>query len=198
MLACSTWFSQVSKLMTDAPPSGKVFKALLFNTTGDRDVKSLLSPLARLDLDLVIFCTNKSSHKVNIDQQNFTTNDRLQLGRCVEHLHTWTKLQTELKPPYLPSQHDIPAITIPCINDALLWLTHGRDLHLTPDIQSIPDHPLPIDLVTADQVQVLVTGSLHLVGGALGCLQPSIVPQIKSKPVNNINSYKESLHTSTA
>jgi len=196
MLACSTWFSQVSKLMTDAPPSGKVFKALLFNTTGDRDARSLLLPLAKLDLDLVIFCTNKSSHTVNIDQQNFTTNDRLQLGRCVEHLHTWTKLQAELKPPYLSSHHIVPAITIPCINDALLWLTHGRDPHLTPDLQSIPDNPLPIDLITADQIQLLTTGSLHLVGGVLGCLHPSIVPQSNTKQVNNTISHKESLHTS--
>ena len=35
----------------------------------------------------------------------------------------------------------------------------------------ITDIPKPGDLVDAHRVQVLVTGSLHLVGGVIACIQ---------------------------
>merc|ERR1712059_20272 len=148
-----------------------------FNTTGDRDVRTLLLPLSKLDLDLVVFCSNKSGQTENVDQQNFTTNARQQLARSVEQLHCWTKIQSEDSPAYLSARHTVPCINIPCINDALLWLTQGRDPLLIPDpaiISNQQNPEVPLDLVSADQVQLLVTGSLHLVGGVLGCLEPSL------------------------
>ena len=49
-----------------------------------------------------------------------------------------------------------------CIYDALLWASHGRD----PNLKDVCD--LPHQLQGADHIQILVTGSIHLIGGTLG------------------------------
>ncbi|XP_076054249.1 folylpolyglutamate synthase, mitochondrial-like [Oratosquilla oratoria] len=69
---------------------------------------------------------------------------------------------------------DVPSITFPCINDALVWLSCGRNAELSNSLQTPPAFPPPQSLQEASQVQVLVTGSLHLVGGVLAVLDPSL------------------------
>ena len=161
MLVCADWFRNAC-IVEDKV---KVFRVLLFNTTGDRDVRTLLDPLTKLDLDLVIFCTNLSRHKDSVDQQNFTTNEQMQLDKCDLHLSSWSELQSDL-----PDRTPVPGVVIPCINDALLWATAGRDTDLPPPYQ-ITHHPTPPSLIQSDMVQLLVTGSLHLVGGVVGCIR---------------------------
>lgn len=61
-----------------------------------------------------------------------------------------------------------------CINHALHWITSGRDLPLPPlhNVAELPDYPLPMDITKATHIQLLITGSLYLVGGvmsAIGC-----------------------------
>lgn len=53
-------------------------------------------------------------------------------------------------------------VNFSCIYDALLWASHGRDQNLKDPCN------LPAQIQGADHVQVLVTGSIHLVGGVLG------------------------------
>jgi len=161
MEACVEWFRDAC--IHDEKTS--VFRVLLFNSTGDRDVITLLEPLSRLNLDLVIFCTNQSQHKDSGDQQNFTTNQEIQLARCEEHQCTWTQLQCQRR-----IQDQVPAVVIPCINDALHWANDGRDNNLQPTYQSLC-HDRPLTLKNSDIVQILVTGSLHLVGGVVGCIR---------------------------
>eukprot|EP00092_Neocalanus_flemingeri_P039637 GFUD01043167.1.p1 GENE.GFUD01043167.1~~GFUD01043167.1.p1 ORF type:complete len:537 (+),score=171.68 GFUD01043167.1:268-1878(+) len=166
MMACVEWFSKAS--MVDKMI--KVYRVLVFNTTGDRDVRTLLEPLAELELDLVIFCTNISRHTDSVDQQNFTTNDQMQLDRCQTHLTAWTRLQTDITVKH--HQHlAVPGLVIPCINDALLWGSGGRDIVLPPSYYNTPPHSAPSALQQSDLVQLLVTGSLHLVGGVIGCVR---------------------------
>ena len=64
----------------------------------------------------------------------------------------------------------------PCVAQALQWIANGQD----PDIKSLPNKDLPVpDVVAkATRVQVLVTGSLHLVGSAMKVLGPEIVGEI--------------------
>ena len=38
------------------------------------------------DLDLVVFCTNISGRKATVDQQNFTTTEKIQVGMRDENL----------------------------------------------------------------------------------------------------------------
>ena len=133
---------------------------LLFNTTGERDVKELLEQMAQLPLDQVVFCTNLSLGTDKKDQQNFTTTNTAQLERCHQHLEVWEAMEQSSLP---------PAICIPCINDALLWVAGGRD----PTLNGTFFGPeMPKSLGEAELIQVLVTGSLHLVGGVLACLKP--------------------------
>ncbi len=69
-----------------------------------------------------------------------------------------------------------PAVTFSSIIEALEWLSQGRDPLLTPmtSHDSPPQSTMPDVLRNADHIQVLCTGSLHLVGGVLGVLQPEI------------------------
>jgi len=163
MLVCVDWFSTACMVEKN---SMKVYRVLLFNATGDRDVRTLLEPLTKLSLDLVVFCTNLSRHKDSVDQQNFTTNEQMQLDRCASHLSAWAQLQADRS-----EQEAVPGVVIPCINDALLWATAGRDSALPPPYQDTLPHPTPPSLEQADLVQLLVTGSLHLVGGVVGCIR---------------------------
>jgi len=161
MMVCVDWFRKAC-IVEDKI---KVFRVLLFNATGDRDVKTLLDPLTKLNLDLVIFCTNLSRHKDSVDQQNFTTNEQMQLDKCDIHLTSWSELQSDMT-----DHAPVPGVVIPCINDALLWATAGRDTDLPPQYEDT-HHPTPPTLLQSDMVQLLVTGSLHLVGGVVGCIR---------------------------
>ena len=154
MAACTQWFGSL------APSPGPVFRVLVFNTTGDRQVESLLAPLAALPWHAVIFCTNMSGRGEGgrQDQQNFTTTGAAQLARCQEHMDVWAGLTTA------------PALVVPCINDALLWASGGREGVLEGEFQGREE--VPRALLGAGTVEVLVTGSLHLVGGVLACLLP--------------------------
>lgn len=159
VLACTQWFQTLA-----SPPSA--FRVLVFNTTGDRDVASLLQPLASLDLDLAVFCTNLSSSRGRRDQENFTTTSELQLRRCEQHLKVWHQIQEG-------RSRSVPAIAIPCINEALLWVSGGREpalLGYQEAYQGLQEAPQ--EMQEAPLVQVLVTGSLHLVGGVLALIQP--------------------------
>ena len=124
-----------------------------------------------------------SKMTATVDQENFTTADNMQLKRCEEQLHVWTKLQNNPKMSTTssrlldstcqpPINNPVPGIMIPCINDTLLWISQGLDPNLVAGCYNIPSQVVPQDLLEDDQVQVLVTGSLHLVGGVLACIKP--------------------------
>ena len=158
MVSCHQWFSQ----QAGSSHSSGFSKVLIFNTTGDREVRALLSPLASLELDLVVFCTNISRQSSSVDQQNFNTNYQIQLARCETHSEVWRELNST-----------VPCLTVPCYDEALLSLTAGRLEELQAD--SRPSLPLPLSIPTsvsrAETLQILVTGSLHLVGAVLGLIQ---------------------------
>ncbi|XP_067868408.1 folylpolyglutamate synthase, mitochondrial [Heterodontus francisci] len=68
------------------------------------------------------------------------------------------------------------ALVFPCINNGLHWITQGRD----PDLQPTLANPLNVNLAgaatlkEASTIQILITGSLHLVGGCLKLLDQSL------------------------
>ncbi|KAE8583220.1 hypothetical protein XENTR_v10020462 [Xenopus tropicalis] len=71
------------------------------------------------------------------------------------------------------------SLVFPCISHALQWATQGRDKEFPClDINLLHHHPVAssgsVLLREAARVQVLVTGSLHLVGGALKLLDQSL------------------------
>ena len=156
MESCVAWFRDTATRAADTRP---VCRVLVFNTTGDREVRALLAPLARLQLDLVIFTTNiaRGSDSATADQTNYNTNYQMQLSRCDTHARVWAQLSRA-----------VPSVTVACYDDAVSWVTAAHCPQLRREEYRAPGHAPPPQLARADTVEVLVTGSLHLVGGVLG------------------------------
>ncbi|NXQ31381.1 FOLC protein, partial [Alaudala cheleensis] len=81
--------------------------------------------------------------------------------------------------PPAPRPLNSPALVFPCLAQALRWVAQGRDPHLAaPAASGAHPHPAAsrgaVLLREAAAVRVLVTGSLHLVGGALRLLVPAL------------------------
>lgn len=95
----------------------------------------------------------------------------------------WLKQPPLHSPPLFAASSARPlnsnSLVFPCISHALQWVTQGRDPHL-PALAPQGLHPHPVAssgavlLKEAVAIRVLVTGSLHLVGGVLKLLDPSL------------------------
>lgn len=202
VLACTRWFNQA--LQSCKSPAGEPeVRVLLFNSTGDRDPAALLKLLQPCCFDYAVFCPNLTevSSTGNADQQNFMVTLDQVLLRCLEHQQLWGRLAEEQSglhlwgPPAVlepggptstllapqPSPAPSPsALVFSCISHALQWISQGRDpvFQLPGPPQSLLTHPVAVSgasvLREASAVHVLVTGSLHLVGGVLKLLQPAL------------------------
>uniref|UniRef100_A0A8C5KYF9 Folylpolyglutamate synthase n=1 Tax=Jaculus jaculus TaxID=51337 RepID=A0A8C5KYF9_JACJA len=170
MQACVRWFRQADG------GSGLEVRVLLFNSTGDRDPAALLKLLQNLMPN-------------NADQQNFTVTLDQVLLRCLQHQQHWSFLAAErasLVPDGSASLLLAPhpgspcSLVFSCISHALQWISQGRDPIFQPPSPSkgLLSHPTASSgasiLREAAAIHVLVTGSLHLVGGVLKLLDPSL------------------------
>merc|ERR1712179_259360 len=192
MAACTDWFKKTAPLHTSS--SSSVYRVLLFHMGGGRDYASLLQHLAPCGFDLAIFTTNLSflTMDASSDRTNFTVSQDQQHINCEQQRAAWIRFSSQthrnLNSPSetatakdleceidlcLPAD-DVPSLTFPCINDALIYLSCGRDKSISGEVTTPPAFPPPNALREASNVQVLVTGSLHLVGGLLGILDPSL------------------------
>ncbi|XP_064325093.1 folylpolyglutamate synthase, mitochondrial isoform X2 [Phalacrocorax carbo] len=86
---------------------------------------------------------------------------------------------TLLLVPPAPRPLNSPALVFPCLAQALRWVAQGRDPQLAaPTATGAHPHPAAssgaVLLREAAAVRVLVTGSLHLVGGVLRLLDPTL------------------------
>uniref|UniRef100_A0AAZ3PI21 Folylpolyglutamate synthase n=1 Tax=Oncorhynchus tshawytscha TaxID=74940 RepID=A0AAZ3PI21_ONCTS len=184
MQACVHWFSQ------EIHP---VIRVLLFNTTGERDSAAMLKLLEPCQFDFAVFCPNitETITENNADQQNFNVSVENMLTRCLDNQISWQSLSgTETKQgsesellikgrlPLLAKTRT-HTMVFPCILSALQWISQGRDAVLaaagSPYLPVQPSVTAKAEpLREAAQVSVLVTGSLHLVGGVLKYLDPSL------------------------
>lgn len=112
------------------------------------------------------------------DQQNFNVSVENMLTRCLDNQRSW-QLHASRGPrlliedsPSLGPERTADTVVFPCILSALQWITQGRD----PVLGRSTDLVLPVKasmlakaapLRTAAEIHVLVSGSLHLVGGVL-------------------------------
>ncbi|KAF6124410.1 folylpolyglutamate synthase [Phyllostomus discolor] len=193
MQACVRWFRHALHRL-EKPSKVSEVCILLFNSTGDRDAAALLKLLQPCQFDYAVFCPNLTevSPMDNADQQNFMVTLDQVLLRCLEHQQHWGRLHEEpagLEPtgpgslllaPRPPHTHGPSSLVFSCISHALQWISQGRDpVFQTPGPpQGLLAHPVAASgarvLREAAAVHVLVTGSLHLVGGALKLLEPSL------------------------
>uniref|UniRef100_A0A8C8MJN6 Folylpolyglutamate synthase n=1 Tax=Oncorhynchus tshawytscha TaxID=74940 RepID=A0A8C8MJN6_ONCTS len=191
MQACVHWFSQ--EIQQEESSNSPVIRVLLFNTTGERDSAAMLKLLEPCQFDFAVFCPNitETITENNADQQNFNVSVENMLTRCLDNQISWQSLSgTETKQgsesellikgrlPLLAKTRT-HTMVFPCILSALQWISQGRDAVLaaagSPYLPVQPSVTAKAEpLREAAQVSVLVTGSLHLVGGVLKYLDPSL------------------------
>ncbi|XP_072908864.1 folylpolyglutamate synthase, mitochondrial isoform X1 [Hemitrygon akajei] len=141
---------------------------------------------------------------LNPDQKNYTVTLENMLSRCLENHSAWCKLtevthnnlwslsgsnlasstalvkKGNLDRGTLPfSELDCDlmsprALLFPCINKGLQWITQGRDPGLRPASADLHHLARAATLNEASTIQILITGSLHLVGGCLKLLDKSL------------------------
>ncbi|CAO2597897.1 Folylpolyglutamate synthase, mitochondrial [Lemmus lemmus] len=199
--ACVRWYCQ-SLQRNKRPSGGSQVHVLLFNSTGDRDPAVLLKLLQPCQFDYAVFCPNLTevSSTENADQQNFTVTLDQVLLRCLQHQQHWSCLGEKQASPDLwsspgpepggpgsmlltrrpPHSTSTNSLVFSCISHALQWISQGRDPIFQPPSppRSLLSHPTASSgasiLQEAAAIHVLVTGSLHLVGGVLKLLEPSL------------------------
>ncbi|XP_041825453.1 folylpolyglutamate synthase, mitochondrial [Melanotaenia boesemani] len=188
MQACVHWFRETAA-QHERNASGPVVRVLLFNATGERDSAALLKLLQPSQFDFAVFCPNitEAIASCNADQQNFNVSVENMLTRCLDNERSWRLHNSQIykKGPELLIEGSLPLVpekaadtlVFPCILSALQWITQGKDAVLKESAQRV----LPVKpsimakaapLCEAAEIHVLVTGSLHLVGGVLKHLDP--------------------------
>ncbi|KAF1377181.1 hypothetical protein PFLUV_G00197940 [Perca fluviatilis] len=189
MQACVDWFRETAA-QHESNASGPVARVLLFNATGERDSAAMIKLLVPCHFDFAVFCPNitEAIASCNADQQNFNVSVENMLTRCLDNERSWhlhnslgdnkgTQLLIEDSLP-LGSEKRADSLVFPCILSALQWITQGRDsvledpakrvLSVKPSIMA-----KAVSLRDAAEIHILVTGSLHLVGGVLKHLDPA-------------------------
>ncbi|XP_023253653.1 folylpolyglutamate synthase, mitochondrial [Seriola lalandi dorsalis] len=189
MQACVQWFRETAA-QHERNATGSVARVLLFNATGERDSAAMLKLLVPCQFDFVVFCPNitEAIASCNADQQNFNVSVENMLTRCLDNERSWylhhsrrdntvSQLLIQDTLPMVPEK-TADTLVFPCILSALQWITQGRDPVLGDPANrvftvkpSITAKAAP--LCDAAEIHILITGSLHLVGGALKHLDPA-------------------------
>lgn len=149
MSICANWFSkQLHKVGDD---KSECINVLIFNVTGDRDSELIMKQLHSIRFDYVCFTTNiLNNDAYNEKCENFTgILSTAQFDRCINHKDIWINLLNSSR----------------TSNTTQIVMCH-------PTIQNAIDFMLSIrDNNRLNRINVLFTGSLHLVGGALKLIQ---------------------------
>ncbi|XP_026887576.2 folylpolyglutamate synthase, mitochondrial isoform X2 [Electrophorus electricus] len=191
MQACVSWFSEAAA-QREASATGSVVRVLLFNATGERDCVAMLKLLLPCHFDFAVFCPNitETIAACNADQQNFNVSVENMLTRCLDNQRSWRVLHGQEEEPAaelligsgglpLVAERRSATLVFPCILSALQWITQGRDSVLSDPSKHVAPVKASVAakgalLQEAANIHVLITGSLHLVGGALKHLEPSL------------------------
>ncbi|KAL5012404.1 hypothetical protein ScPMuIL_010955 [Solemya velum] len=233
---CVEWFKEASAEERSSI-LGKVVKILVFNSTGDRDPATLITPLVDCDFSAAVFCPNIICDTFNTaDMTNFTVSRERQDQKCLENKEIWERVsrlklnhskngldfdreiglqpnQKRRKHQHIYNESEVEIINIshadqsrlelsvkevmpsavedlkdnigqlqneiviwtesfPSISKALSWATQGRDPSL---IENLKIPCVPNNLKEADHIQILITGSLHLIGGVMNVINEEVL-----------------------
>uniref|UniRef100_A0A7N6BWF1 Folylpolyglutamate synthase n=1 Tax=Anabas testudineus TaxID=64144 RepID=A0A7N6BWF1_ANATE len=179
MQACLQWFTETAA-QHERNWHIEVFAGFIF----------FLFPFVSIQpchFDFAVFCPNitEAITSCNADQQNFNVSVENMLTRCLDNERSWrlhhslgdnqgTQLLIEGGLPLI-SEKKADTLVFPCILSALQWITQGRDAVLAAKgvLAVKPNIAAKAALLrSAAEIHVLITGSLHLVGGALKHLDP--------------------------
>ncbi|KAJ8038851.1 Folylpolyglutamate synthase, mitochondrial [Holothuria leucospilota] len=86
--------------------------------------------------------------------------------------HLNEKSSFTASPPVLPVPIPVKCVAVPSITDALQWAACAKDPHLSSPRREDPSPPDAA--IAAERIQVLVAGSIHLVGGVIKVLDPEL------------------------
>uniref|UniRef100_T1JI53 Folylpolyglutamate synthase n=1 Tax=Strigamia maritima TaxID=126957 RepID=T1JI53_STRMM len=182
---CIKWFETVSKIQ-EKKTNRPVFRLLVFNIFGDRKAENILPALVNSKFDLVTFCPNFAHVSINAasDQNAVSSSWEAQMERCTHNSHVWMHLADEKQQNESQNKpNSIKTVVFPSICDVTKWLTHTRNYEKGISNGVEPDVVIPMlkceKLFAAAEVHVLVTGSLHLVGGFLSILDPHLTESYK-------------------
>ncbi|CAL1275759.1 unnamed protein product [Larinioides sclopetarius] len=187
MKYCARWFTEESQRHRENMANQTVLRVLLFNCTGERKAESLLDPLADINFDIVMFCPNRINvmKDASSDLSNFMVEPEKEIQQCVTNKEIWCHLMRSLYENELSASSAsifsprVETITNGSVTDNTLLfssISNALNLIFSPDSVSKSDNALTVDsslcklIRNADHVQVLVTGSLHLVGGVLSLI----------------------------
>lgn len=145
--ACLDWYRKTSKRWE--PHRGSSFKCLIFYVTGTRDVETLAKPILNAELfDLILICPNiVDSQVVIVDNVNAHTNENDLARKCHGIEQRFRNIS---------NGGIVPIQVLSSVSDALKLLG---------------------DIEGGKEKDVLITGSLYLVGTALIALsaqQPQV------------------------
>lgn len=140
---CAKWFQSCQR--KENP------KVLIFNATGDRDTHKLLNILLKnVNFDRVYFTPNVASLKsTNVDSVNLNFPKDEQMRRCEQNCQVWHELQAR-RNGTCKMQRSSTAQALAAVGSVLEQIDNNIGAHQECDI--------------------LVTGSLHLIGAALTAL----------------------------
>ncbi|CAE1270014.1 FPGS [Acanthosepion pharaonis] len=172
---CCDWFKKKATAeMNDLKPNKNV-KILLFNITGKRNPHNMMLHLKDCGFDMAIFTPNVCYPDMVIEDQKKLGHN---LNVTKSNQHTWLELHERIPDGegdicnQAPLPHDVQESKdstteiFSSIYEALFWWSKGKDNELcSKKLLTIKD--IPFSLKEADHIQVLVTGSVYLVGGVL-------------------------------
>ncbi|XP_018566233.1 folylpolyglutamate synthase, mitochondrial-like [Anoplophora glabripennis] len=119
-------------------------RALIFNLTGDRLSDTFFKELCKLTFNIVIFSPNVSSEKDVPDNTDLISTPDKQLQRCNQFKEKWLKMEESVE-----NKAD-SILVFPCFSEAIKCLDKGIEY------------------------DVLVTGSIHLIGAAMAVIDPTL------------------------
>ena len=148
MQNCRDWFRDESGHMQngvpkDSPSNGKPYRILVFNCTGEREPMPLLAQLNQVDFDLAIFTTNSVHPEKNVNSD--VANFTVTAQREREIAANNARSWSKLNP-------KMQSLSVECISEAIDTI-EARAKSFGP-------------------VHVLITGSVHLVGGFISLIHP--------------------------
>ncbi|XP_057317657.1 folylpolyglutamate synthase, mitochondrial-like isoform X2 [Hydractinia symbiolongicarpus] len=139
-----------------------------------------------IGFDHAVFCpsileSTPGDTAADIANFNVTRDSRLRL--CEQNQKSWLSLNgilssdSTIDTNFSQVQENSPeassiSTVFPSISSAIKWIAQGRDADIGKPEANSPCHPRT--LLDSSHIQVVVTGSLHLVGGVLRFLGPNI------------------------
>lgn len=175
---CVRWWREASTAEQQALGAEvQVRRMLLFNCIKGRRPEVLLSYLADESFHVALFTPNrigldKSPHS---DQSDFTVDESTEMAACDANMHVWCHMLSSLHEEYIAGSGDgfpspdsgcsgmVPedsCLKFRCLSEAVHWV---QEQHRTASQSTPPSH-----------IQVLATGSLHLVGGIMSLVNPDL------------------------